>query len=69
MADMAAGKRLRQNLGLRDPDVPYGYPKKDPAEWYELDNMDERIHGSVRFADSDDYSPHDPEVVDATDTW
>jgi len=38
MADMAAAKRLKMNLGLRDPDVPYAYPKKDGTEWYELDN-------------------------------
>lgn len=58
---------MRANLGLRgrDPDVPYGYPKKDAAEWYELDNLDERIHGSARFEEADDQSPHDPDVVDA----
>ena len=64
MAEKRAAKRLRQNLGMRD-DNPYNYPKKAAAEWYELDNLDERIHGSVRFADSDDFSPHDPEVADA----
>ena len=59
----AAAQRLRTNL--QDPDVPYLYPKKDPAEWYELDNRDERLHGSVRFEETDDQSPHDPDVVDA----
>ena len=33
---------------------PYIYPKKDAAEWFELDNMDERVHGSVRFEETDD---------------
>ena len=51
---------------IHDPDVPYAYPKKaDPVEWYELDNVDERIHGSSRFEEMDDQSPHDPDVVDA----
>lgn len=27
--------------------------------------MDERVHGSARFEETDDQSPHDPEVVDA----
>ena len=64
---MTAANRLKQNLGLRfEADaVPYAYPKKDATEWYELDDQDERLHGSIRFADSDDFSPHDPEVVDA----
>ena len=44
---------------------PYIYPKKADAEWFELDNMDERLHGSARFEETDDLSPHDTEVVDA----
>lgn len=59
---------MRANLGVRgrDPDVPYAYPAKGgEVEWYELDNADERIHGSNRFEEMDDQSPHDPDVVDA----
>ena len=35
------------------------------TNWYELDRVDERIHGSTRFEATDDVSPHDPDVFDA----
>jgi len=58
-----AAKRLRQNLGIRRDNL---YPAAaSGADWFELDNPDERIHGSHRFEEGDDQSPHDPEVVDA----
>lgn len=42
------------------------YPEtKAGAEWYELDDHTERLHGSVRFEETDDQSPHDPDVADA----
>jgi hypothetical protein len=70
-AQQSAASRLRANLGVRgkddlnDPSL-YKYPNpKDGANWYELDNNDERIHGSVRFEETDDQSPHDPDVADA----
>jgi hypothetical protein len=56
-----AAKRLRQNLGIRRENL---YPPAaSGADWFELDNPDERIHGSNRFEEADDQSPHDPEVV------
>ena len=57
-------KRHSKRSGVRDQ-PPYIYPKKEAADWFELDNMDERIHGSNRFEETDDMSPHDPEVADA----
>merc|ERR1712100_120698 len=40
-------------------------PASAGADWFELDRQDERIHGSHRFEETDDQSPHDPDVADA----
>jgi hypothetical protein len=63
LAQYRAAKRLRHNLAIRRENL---YPPAaSGADWFELDNPDERIHGSHRFEEGDDQSPHDPEVVDA----
>ena len=63
---MFAANKLRANLGVNSKWRDDIYKeKKAEAEWYELDNADERVHGSVRFEETDDQSPHDPDVVDA----
>jgi len=63
-AQLSAVAKLRANLSAKGKDNMYPETKAG-AEWYELDDHAERVHGSVRFEDADDQSPHDPDVADA----
>lgn len=65
MAQKAKGKGWSWEQNLDKTEGPWYSKVKEGTNWFELDRVDERIHGSPRFEATDDVSPHDPDVVDA----
>ena len=65
MVQQSNGEGWSWENNLDKTEGPWYLPVKNGTNWYELDRVDERIHGSPRFESTDDFSPHDPDVADA----